>query len=146
METNLIEKLKEYFSQREDIAFAFLYGSQAKGHANKLSDVDIAVYFYPLERHPIEFEKEVFYDGENEIWGDLQRLLKKEVELLVLNRVSASMAASAIRGIPLSIKDWGLYLDFMEVITDVAEDYNDFVIRDYRERINLEKGDSSKVY
>jgi len=142
----LIEKLKEYFSQREDIAFAFLYGSQAKGSANKLSDVDIAVYFYPLERHPIEFEREVFYDGENEIWGDLQRLLKKEVELLVLNRVSASVAASAIRGIPLSIKDWGLYLDFMEVTTDVAEDFNDFVISNYRERIDIEKRDSNKAY
>ncbi|MBM4323419.1 MAG: nucleotidyltransferase domain-containing protein [Deltaproteobacteria bacterium] len=146
METKLIEKLKEYFSQREDIAFAFLYGSQAKGSANKLSDVDIAVYFYPLERHPIEFEREVFYDGENEIWGDLQRLLKKEVELLVLNRVSASVAASAIRGIPLSIKDWGLYLDFMEVTTDVAEDFNDFVISNYRERIDIEKRDSNKAY
>lgn len=142
----MIEKLKEYFSQREDIAFAFLYGSQAKGSANKLSDVDIAVYFYPLERHPIEFEREVFYDGENEIWGDLQRLLKKEVELLVLNRVSASVAASAIRGIPLSIKDWGLYLDFMEVTTDVAEDFNDFVISNYRERIDIEKRDSNKAY
>ncbi len=139
METNLIEKLKEYFSQREDIAFAFLYGSQAKGHANRLSDVDIAVYFYPLERHPTEFEKEVFYDGENEIWGDLQRLLKKEVELLVLNRVSASVAASAIRGVPLSIKDWGLYLDFMEVITDVAEDFTELIISDYKERTEFEK-------
>ena len=78
--------------------------------------------------------------------GRPSKALKKEVELLVLNRVSASVAASAIRGVPLAIKNWGLYLDFMEVITDVAEDYNDFVIRDYRERINLEKGDSSKVY
>jgi predicted nucleotidyltransferase len=57
METNLIEKLKKYFKQRKDIAFAFLYGSQAKGGADKLSDVDVAVYFYPLERHPIEFGK-----------------------------------------------------------------------------------------
>ena len=139
METNLIEKLKEYFSQRGDIAFAFLYGSQAKGHANRLSDVDIAVYFYPLERHPTEFEKEVFYDGENEIWGDLQKLLRKEVELLVLNRVSANVAASAIRGVPLVIKEWGLYLDFMEVITDVAEDFTELIISDYKERTKLEK-------
>jgi predicted nucleotidyltransferase len=139
METTLIEKLKEYFSQRKDIAFAFLYGSQAKGSANKLSDVDIAVYFYPLERHPIEFEKEVFYDAENEIWGDLQRILKEEVELLVLNRVSASVAASAIRGIPLSTKDWGLYLDFMEVITDVAQDFTELVISDYKERTKFER-------
>lgn len=139
METNLIEKLKEYFSQRGDIAFAFLYGSQAKGHANRLSDVDIAVYFYPLERHPTEFEKEVFYDGENEIWGDLQKLLRKEVELLVLNRVSANVAASAIRGAPLVIKDWGLYLDFMEVITDVAEDFTELIISDYKERTKFQK-------
>jgi predicted nucleotidyltransferase len=139
METTLIEKLKEYFSQRKDIAFAFLYGSHAKGSANKLSDVDIAVYFYPLERHPIEFEKEVFYDAENEIWGGLQRILKEEVELLVLNRVSASVAASAIRGIPLSTKDWGLYLDFMEVITDVAQDFTELVISDYKERTKFER-------
>ncbi len=115
-----------------------MYGSEAKGGANRLSDVDIAVYFYPLERHPIEFGTEVFYDGENEIWGDLQKLLKKEVELLVLNRVSASVAASSIRGIPLSIKDWGLYLDFMEVITDVAEDFIELIISDYKERTEFE--------
>jgi predicted nucleotidyltransferase len=139
METTLIDKLRKYFDQRKDVAFAFLYGSQAKGNTNKLSDVDIGVYFYPLERHPIEFEKEVSYDGENEIWGDLQRLLRKEVELLVLNRVSASVAASAIRGIPLSIRDWGLYLDFMEVVTDVAEDFTELIIDDYKERAKLEK-------
>ncbi len=100
MKTNLKEELKKYFNQRKDIAFAFLYGSQAKGNANKLSDVDIAVYFYPRKRHPIEYEEAIFYDGEDEIWGDLQTLLKKGVELLVLNGVSASVAASAIRGIP----------------------------------------------
>jgi len=146
MESNLIEKLKEYFNQRKEVAFAFFYGSQAKGNSNRLSDVDIAVYFYPRERHPVEFEKEVFYDAENEIWGKLQQLLKKEVELLVLNRVSASVAASAIRGIPLVIKDWGLYIDFMEIVTDVAEDFAEFVISDYKERTEFEKRDSSKAY
>ena len=40
METNLIEKVKEYLSQKKDVAFAFLYGSQAKGNSNRLSDVD----------------------------------------------------------------------------------------------------------
>jgi len=45
METCLTEKLKKYVQQRKDIAFALLYGSEAKGGAGKLSDVDIAVYF-----------------------------------------------------------------------------------------------------
>lgn len=132
-------KLKRYFENREDVAFAFLYGSQAHGYATKLSDVDIAVYFYPQERHPIEYESEHDYEGEDEIWGDLERLLKKEVGLLVLNRAAATVAASAIRGAPLTINDWGLYLDFMLIITDVAIDFTELIINDYKERQALEK-------
>ncbi|MEM3112753.1 MAG: nucleotidyltransferase domain-containing protein, partial [Candidatus Anstonellales archaeon] len=60
-----IETLKDYFETRKDIAFAFLFGSQARGTATKISDVDIAVYFYPEKRHPIEYEEEVFYPTED---------------------------------------------------------------------------------
>jgi predicted nucleotidyltransferase len=138
-----IKTLKKYFENRKDIAFAFLFGSQAKGRATKLSDVDIAVYFYPEKRRPVEYEEEVFYQGEDEVWADIERLLKKDVELLVLNRVSSSVAASAIRGMPLAINDWGLYLDFMEVVTREAEDFMDFIINDYKERVIL--GKNAKV-
>lgn len=131
--------LKKYFETRKDIVFAFLFGSQAKGIATELSDVDIGVYFYPEKRRPVEYEEEVFYEGEDEIWADLERLLKKEVELLVLNRVAVTVAASAIRGIPLAINDWGLYLDFIEVVTKEAEDFMDLIINDYTERAALEK-------
>ena len=133
------EELRKYFATRQEVAFAFLYGSQAKGNATKLSDVDIAVYFYPPKRHPVEFEEEVFYPTENEIWGDLERILKKEVELLVLNRVPATIAASAIRGMPLLIKNWNLYLDYLEIATDVAEDFTEFIINTYKERTEIGK-------
>jgi predicted nucleotidyltransferase len=135
----MIEKLKKYFSGRKEVAFAFLYGSQATGNATKLSDVDIGVYFYPQKKHPIEWEEEVFYPAEDEIWSDLEQIVRREVELLVLNRVSASVAASSIRGIALVINDWNLYLDFMEVITDIAEDYAESIISDYQERMRFEK-------
>lgn len=131
---DMIDNLKNYFSKRQDVAFAFLFGSQARGVATKLSDVDIAVYFYPKRRHPLEYEKDVFYPSEDEIHTDLERLLKREVELLILNRVSSTITASAIRGIPLVINDWGLYLDFMLVVAREAEDFMDLVINDYRER------------
>lgn len=134
-----IEALKHYFENRKDIAFAFLFGSQARGTATKLSDIDIAVYFYPEKRYPLEYEEEKFYKGEDEIWDTLENILKKEVELLVLNRVSASVAASAIRGIPLAINDWGLYLDFMEVITHEAEDFTEMALTDFMERRKFEK-------
>ena len=62
-----MDALKRYFENRKDVAFAFLFGSHARGTATKLSDVDIAVYFYPKERHPVEYEEEIFYDGEHEI-------------------------------------------------------------------------------
>lgn len=134
-----IEALKNYFNKRNDVAFAFLYGSQAKEKGTKLSDVDIAVYFYPKNRHPIEFEEEIYYENEHEIWFELEQFLKREVELLVLNRAPATIAASALRGIPLVIRDWSLYLDFMEVITEEAEDFMNLVIKDYMEKISFEK-------
>lgn len=138
MSTNIDKvALKRYFQSRKDIAFAFLFGSQAKGNATKLSDVDIAVYFYPKRRHPVEYEEEIFYDDEDKIWAGLERLLNKEVELLILNRVSASIAASAIRGIPLAINDWGLYLDFMDVVTREAEDFRELLFKDFLERMKL---------
>ena len=133
------EALKEYFKTRKDVAFAFLFGSQARGTATKLSDIDIAVDSYPEKRQPIEYGGEVFYEGEDDIWADLERILKKEVELLVLNRVSATVSASAIRGMPLAINDWGLYLDFMETVSTEGEDFMDFIINDYMQREALEK-------
>jgi len=136
-----LEGLRRYFGARKEVAFAFLYGSHAKGTATKRSDVDLAVYFHPRKRHPVEFEEEVFYPSENEIWGDLERIVNKEVELLVLNRVPATVAVSAIKGIPLIIKDWNLYLDFLEMATDVAEDFAEFVINEYKERTGLGQRD-----
>jgi len=60
------KSLSAYFKTRRDIAFAFLFGSQARGNASKLSDIDIAVYLYPEKRHPIGFGEKVSYEGEDE--------------------------------------------------------------------------------
>lgn len=140
-----IEALKHFFGTRKDIAFAFLFGSQARGTATRLSDVDIAVYFYPGKRHPIEYEEAIFYPPEDEIWSDLERILKREIEMLVLNRVSASVAASAIRGTPLAINDWGLYLDFMELVTREAEDFRDMFFEHFLERMKIERGTKTEI-
>ncbi|GAN34216.1 MULTISPECIES: nucleotidyltransferase domain-containing protein [Candidatus Brocadia] len=48
MNTNkIVEKLKVYFEKRDDISFAFLFGSWARGQDGIDSDVDIAIYFVP---------------------------------------------------------------------------------------------------
>ncbi|MBI5528355.1 MAG: nucleotidyltransferase domain-containing protein [Deltaproteobacteria bacterium] len=133
--------LKTYFEERRDVAFAFLYGSHARGKATRRSDVDVAVYFVPRVRHPVEFESEEGYPAEDEIWGDLEKLLDREVELLVLNRAPADISASALRGVPVAIHDWGLYLDYMETVMDAAAEYEETIVREYNARNGVENRD-----
>jgi len=122
--------LKDYFEKREDVLMAFLFGSYARALSHRESDVDIAVYFSPKSDH-LEWEEfDIEYDTEDEIWLDVERLLKRNVDLVVLNRARSSIANSAINGIPIIIKDRGLYLDFMLRVTTEAEDFRE-TVEDY---------------
>ena len=123
-------ELATYFEGRPEIVFAFLYGSHARGTATKLSDVDVAVYFRPLTG-TLDYQSDTEYSTEYEVWAGLERILKTDVELLVLNRASPNVAASALRGVALSIKDWGLYVDFMLYSTLEAEEYREETLRDF---------------
>lgn len=109
----LKEKLTEYLSNREEVIFAFLYGSFAKGSELADSDLDIAVYI--KENYPSS--------KTDQIWDDLQRISKKDVELLILNNANPSVAWEAIRGIPLVIKDKKKYMDFMLEVSSEALDF-----------------------
>ena len=145
-EKQKIQKLKDYFIKREDIVMAFLFGSRAK--ENKIhehSDWDIAVYFTPEKEDPLDpdntrihgiiewEEQDREYPEEDKVWSDIMDILKTDdVDLIVLNRASASIADSAIRGLPLVIKNRWLYLEFMLLITREAEDFRYF-INDYYE-------------
>ena len=134
LEKDLLSKLTRYFEKREDVAFAFLFGSQANGKATNRSDVDIAVYFYPAVRHPVEFETDGAYEGEDIVWVDIETIVNKDVDMVVLNRVPATVAAACLRGQSLVIKDNGLYLDFMTAVTDEADSFMDYIITDYEAR------------
>lgn len=126
----MLDRLREYFTGRDDVAF--LFGSRAGGEARPDSDVDVAVYFYPKRRRLIEFEEEVCHEGEDEI-------------LVVLNRVPAAVADSAIRGKPIITKDPGLYIDFMLVVTSEVIDFREMVKRDFLERLRHERGAESEA-
>ncbi|GFP35852.1 hypothetical protein HKBW3S43_01639, partial [Candidatus Hakubella thermalkaliphila] len=43
----ILDVLKDYLEDRKDVAFAFLFGSAARGKLRKEGDIDIAVYFWP---------------------------------------------------------------------------------------------------
>lgn len=119
--------LQKYFSARKDVLLAFLFGSAARGRLSAGSDVDIGVYFdggYTL-------------DSVNNMWRDLEKLLERNVDLLVLNRDNPTMAWSAMRGIPLLIRDYSFYLEYMLQVSREAEDFQDFIIDLWRMRLAL---------
>ena len=134
IDRTLLESLKNYFERRDDISFAFLFGSAARGTVRREGDVDIAVYFAP--DNGLEWEAfNKTYEGENRIALDLERLLKKEVDLVVLNRARAVVADEIIRkGNPLIIKDRGTFLDFLCIISDEAEYVRDWLMTSHKER------------
>lgn len=120
---DIVKALKDYFEKREDIVMAFLFGSYAKDVFHKESDVDVAIYFRPKTGYLEWEEYNLKYEEEDTIWLDIERLLKRNVDLVILNRAHSTIAQSAISGIPIVIKDRGLYLDFMLRVTREAEDF-----------------------
>lgn len=116
--------LTEYFASRENVLMAFLFGSAAKGTQRADSDIDVAVYF--AEGFS---QKDV-----NHLWNELEALLQRDVDLLVLNRDNPTVAWSAIRGVPLLIRDYRLYLEYMLEVSREAEDFQDFIIDLWRMR------------
>ena len=73
-------KLKEYLNNNNDVLFAYLFGSYAKNNFTQKSDIDIAIY---LNNNTNIFDKKL------QIHHDLSKLLKKEVDLIVLNETKS---------------------------------------------------------
>jgi uncharacterized protein len=128
-----IKILKQYFCKRKDVVFAFLFGSGARANMRKESDIDIAIYFQPEQ----DLEWEDFsrtYKNENRIALDLERLLNKEIDLIVLNKAKAILADEILRkGYPIVIKDSGIFLEYFCIISDEAEEMRNWLESFYRE-------------
>lgn len=111
----------------------FLFGSRSKGLERNLSDYDVAVYFNPENPRMIEFEENKVYPLSHKIWDDLDSILKREVDLLVLNNANVSLAAEIVtKGTPIIIKNRNIYLKFMLLVTDLAEDWRNFIHEYYQ--------------
>lgn len=119
---DIIERLKSYFISRPDVCFAFIFGSYAEDAASKLSDIDIAVYFYPRGKN-IEWEETDYWNSSMlDLWVEIESIVGIDVDLVILNLASPLVASSAIRGLPLVIKDEGVFLRFFSIVDNEAED------------------------
>jgi len=131
-----LSSLKEYFDKAEGISFSFLFGSRSKGLNRTSSDYDIGIYFKPDDPRFVEIEDSKEYPDLDIIWTDLELMLKKEVDLLVLNNAPSHLASIIItQGIPILIKDEKLFSKFFLITTSNAIDYRDFA-REYYEIYN----------
>lgn len=129
-----IQKLRDYFEKRADVAMAFLFGSQSKGpgKTHTHSDWDIGVYFTPSVK-ALEWEENGRdYPAEQAVWRDCANILETDdVDLLVLNRAPVSIAETAMESMPLVVKDHSLWASFLRVVSDAAEEYRVFVDQFY---------------
>lgn len=127
-----IQLLKDYFSKREDVLMAFVFGSYAQKQETPESDFDIAVYFRP-EAKGNKTEQDVSRENEDEIRSDVTDILEKEIDLVSMNDAPVSLISHVMKtGVPLGIKDKKLYWDIYLRVSLDAEDFCQFA-KDYFE-------------
>ena len=108
--------LRSFFASRNEVRLASLFGSAAGGRSGRMSDVDVAVY--------LDEEDDKVEDS---LQSELERLLRKEVDLVVMNRAPATLCWSAIRkGVAVKIRDRKFFLDFMLNVSTEAQDFIEF--------------------
>ena len=123
MITEITEKLKIFFENHEEILFAVLFGSLAKGTANKMSDIDIAVMVDP------KFDKTFPYGHQAELIADFMRILKRnDVDVVILNDAKILLKHQVLRyGKFIYIRDMQARIQFQ---IDTINQYEDFKVLD----------------
>ncbi|OGP65775.1 MAG: hypothetical protein A3K22_02025 [Deltaproteobacteria bacterium RBG_16_42_7] len=83
MTHKLLDHIKDYFKDMEDIAAVYLFGSAASGKEKESSDIDIAILLKPGVNpyKPIDIQLRVM--------SDLEMLLKRHVDVVLLGSADA---------------------------------------------------------
>jgi len=111
--------LESYFSSVDDIALAILFGSQARGCARPLSDVDVALL---LDGRPADAR---LFDARLEVMGALMSILHTaEVDVVMLNQAPPALRFRVVRdGILLYCRERHMLIEF---VSRTVVDYLDF--------------------
>lgn len=132
-----INDIKDFLYNREEVVFAYLYGSMARGKENKLSDIDIAVYIDESKK-----PASGTFGYRSELITELQSLVKREVDLVILSEVSILLAVNILKnGKLLFTKSKKKRIEFHK---NIMRKYLDFIpIYNLQEKYlkeNLEEG------
>lgn len=82
MEKSKINLINNNLKKDKSILLAYIFGSEVKGKTNKYSDIDIAILF------DNKVKKDEYTDRQIAIITNLSEILKKEIDVVVLNRAS----------------------------------------------------------
>ena len=83
--------LMAYLAGQRDILAAYLCGSVARGQANRLSEVDVAVRF------AADLDRETIAERQVALMARLDRYADREVQVTALNHAAPSFAYEVIR-------------------------------------------------
>ena len=110
---DMAAKIKQCLLMYDDIAFAFLFGSSARGEATAFSDVDIAIYFTGT----------VNFYRTNGLREDLSELLGTETDIVVLNNASPIIRMQVLKkGTLIADLNRRLYNEFF---VNTVKEYDD---------------------
>lgn len=114
-EKEIIKKIDDFLKDREEIIFAYVFGSFAE--SGTFNDIDLAVYIDEVNR----LTKGIFY--EIELSKKLEEILKIPVDVIILNRSSDVLLYRISKGILIKNNDDDLRINF---ITTHWKEYWDF--------------------
>ena len=98
--SDVADRLTAFFAARTDgVAAAYLFGSVARGTATGASDVDVGVL--------LAHEPPRTIDGlQLDLEGELERLLRRPVQVVVLNRAPVDLVHRVLRdGVIIADRD-----------------------------------------
>jgi len=78
LKDDIISALRHYFASREDVPFAYLFGSYSRGKQKEDSDIDIAVYLSGIS-------EDKFFECKLDFKTELEEIFKKPVDVVIMN-------------------------------------------------------------
>jgi len=113
-----------YLESHPKVILAYLFGSFAKSRIRTDSDVDLSVYL-----------SEPYSDEDvSSIWGALEDLTRRDVDLIILNSAPPGIAWTSMQGRNLVNKNERLRLKLMLEKSSEAEDFRELVMDLLRKR------------
>jgi len=111
--SQIVKSLKIFFNMKRDILLAFLFGSFASKRIRRSSDVDIGILFKTVPDR----------DAINGVAEELSSILRKEIDLVILNQASPVLKMQILKnGILLYASKRKRFYQFF---TDTVNQYDD---------------------